>query len=205
MFRFARIVGRTIRTAALRRRLYKLGVDSRFDHRARFENAKRIAIGDGCQFEAGVILRANTDTEPGIAIANDVSIKEYAVVNANTGRISIGARSWIGPYCLIYGNGNVRIGEDVLIAAHSSINTVSHVMRDTDSPINAQGIYCDPVTIEDDVWIGLNCTILQGITIGRGSVVGAGAVVTKDLPPWSVAMGVPARIVGSRNTIKEAV
>ncbi len=205
MFRLARIMDRKIRMAALRRRLYKLGVNGRIDRRARFENAKRIAIGEGCQLEAGVILRANTSSDPGITIADEVSIKEYALINANTGHVSIGARSWIGPYCLIYGNGTVHIGEDVLIAAHTSINTVSHVTMDTASPMNSQGIYRDAVVIEEDVWIGLNCTILQGVTIGRGSVIGAGAVVTRDVPPFSIAMGVPARVVGSRIEIKEAM
>jgi len=205
MYGYARTVVRQIREVALRRRLHHLGKHCRVDRRARLENAKGIAIADSCQMEAGVILRANSVAEPGIRVANDVSIKEYAIVNANLGRVSIGARSWIGPYCLIYGNGDVQIGEDVLIAAHSSINSVSHLTTEITTPINSQGIYCDPVTIEDDVWIGLNCTILQGITVGRGSIVGAGAVVTRDLPPWSIAMGVPARIVGSRDDIKEAV
>ncbi len=205
MYAYARTVARDLRVAVLRRRLHHLGVASRLDRRARFENPGRISIGDGCQLEAGVILRANTDAEPGISIAGSVSIKEYSLVNANSGSVSIGTRSWVGPYCLIYGNGGVQIGEDVLIAAHSSINTVSHVLTDRDSPMNAPGIYCNPVIIEDDVWIGLNCTILQGITVGRGTVIGAGAVVTRDLPPWSIAMGVPARVVGSRNRIKEAV
>jgi acetyltransferase-like isoleucine patch superfamily enzyme len=205
MFQLARIMGRKIRTAILRQRLYKLGVNDRVDRRARFENAKKIAIGDGCRLEAGVILRANTSSEPGITIAQDVSIKEYTMVNANEGSVSIGKRSWIGPYCLVYGNGTVHIGKDVLIAAHTSINTVSHVAVDTSSPMNSQGIYRDAVVIEEDVWIGLNCTILQGVTVGRGSIIGAGAVVTRDIPPFSIAMGVPARVVGSRIEIREVV
>jgi acetyltransferase-like isoleucine patch superfamily enzyme len=54
------------------------------------------------------------------------------------------------------------------------------------------------VVIEDDVWIGLNAVILQGVTIGHGTIVGAGAVVNKSIPPWSVAVGVPARVIGRR-------
>jgi len=86
----------------------------------------------------------------------------------------------------------------VLIAAHTTINSISHVATRTDVPMSSQGIYCDPVVIEDDVWIGLNCTILQGVTIGKGSIIGAGAVVTKDIPPYSIALGVPARVTGQR-------
>jgi acetyltransferase-like isoleucine patch superfamily enzyme len=87
----------------------------------------------------------------------------------------------------------------VLIAAHTSINTVSHHFERCDIPINDQGIYCDPVRIEDDAWIGMNAVILQGVTIGKGAVVGAGAVVTRDVPAWSIVMGVPARIVSQRD------
>ena len=65
-------------------------------------------------------------------------------------------------------------------------------------PINDQPVVVDPVIIEDDVWIGLNAVILQGVTIGRGTIVGAGAVVNKSIPPWSIAVGVPARVIGRR-------
>ena len=68
--------------------------------------------------------------------------------------------------------------QDQLIAAHGAINTVSHHCARCDVPIAEQGIYCDPVTIEDDVWIGLRATILQGVTVGRGAIVGAGALVS---------------------------
>jgi len=57
---------------------------------------------------------------------------------------------------------------------------------------------CEPVLIGDDVWIGIGAIILQGIRIGRGSIIGAGAVVTRDIPPYSIAMGTPARVTGSR-------
>ena len=123
---------------------------------------------------------------------------ESALIAANRGQVTIGRRSWIGPFCLVYGNGDVSIGDNVLLAGHSSINTVSHHFERCDIPINDQGIYCDPVRIEDDVWIGMNAVILQGITVGRGAIVGAGAVVTRDVPPWSIVTGVPARVIRHR-------
>jgi acetyltransferase-like isoleucine patch superfamily enzyme len=90
-----------------------------------------------------------------------------------------------------------------LVAGHTSINTVSHRADRCDMPINDQPVVIDPVIIEDDVWIGLNAVILQGVTIGRGSIVGAGAVVNRSIPPWSVAVGVPARVVGRRKGAPE--
>lgn len=158
----------------------------------------RIHLGDDVRIGRHATLRANTDADPGIRLGDGVSVQDGVVLNANRGRVVLGARSWLGPFCLVYGNGGVSIGADVLIAGHSSINSVSHRAERCDVPINDQGILSAPVVIEDDVWIGLNAVVLQGVTIGRGSIVGAGAVVTRDIPPWSVAVGVPARVVRRR-------
>lgn len=192
----------SLRHAALGKRLGSLGVGARIARGARMESHSLISLGARTQVEHGAILRANTSTRPGISLGDDTSIKEYAVLNANQGKIILGERCWMGPHCLIYGNGDVTIGNDVLIAAHTTINSISHVALRTDVPMSSQGIHCDPVVIEDDVWIGLNCTILQGVTVGKGSIIGAGAVVTRDIPPYSIALGVPARVTGKR-TINE--
>ncbi len=188
----------SLRHAWLRRRLASLGADAWVARGATLEGRGGIRVGSGARIEAGAVLRANTADHRGVSVGAGASVKEYAVLNANAGHIELGPRVWIGPHCLVYGNGGVSIGADVLIAAHTTISTVSHVTERTDVPINAQGIHCEPVVIEDDVWIGLNVTILQGVTIGSGAIVGAGAVVTRDIPAGSVAMGVPARVVGRR-------
>ena len=189
-----------LRHRLLRRRLAALGADAWIARGAKLEDASGIRIGSGARIEAGAVLRANTADPRGVSVGEGASVKEYAVLNANGGRIELGPRAWVGPHCLIYGNGVVSIGADVLIAAHTTISTVSHVTARTDVPISAQGIDCAPIVIEDDVWIGLNVTLLQGVTIGSGAVVGAGAVVTRDVPAGAVAVGVPARIVSRRGT-----
>ncbi len=187
-----------LRHAWLRRRCGGLGRDAWVARQARIEVPAGIRLGAAARIEAGAILRANTSDERGIRVGEGASVKEYALLNANEGWIGLGDRSWLGPHCLVYGNGGVSIGDDVLIAAHTTISTVSHVAARTDVPINDQGIDCAPIVIEDDVWIGLNVTILKGVTIGSGAIVGAGAVVTRDVPAGSIAMGVPARVVGRR-------
>ena len=125
-------------------------------------------------------------------------MQENALINANRGFVSIGRGSWVGPCTVIYGNGRVDIGANVMIASHCAINTVSHNASRTDIPMRDQGLNCDPVLIGDDVWIGIGAIILQGVRIGRGSIIGAGAVVTRDIPAYSIAMGTPARVTGSR-------
>jgi galactoside O-acetyltransferase len=184
----------------LSRRLSTLGKNAVVEWGAHLYHAERIQIGSRARIAGNAVVRANTEHPDGVAIGRDTSILENVLINANRGSVVIGDDSWIGPSCLVYGNGHVRIGNGVLIAGQSSINTVSHRIERCDIPVFEQGIDVAPVVIEDDVWIGLNVVVLQGVTIGRGAVVGAGAVVTRDIPAWSIAHGVPAKVVDNRLT-----
>jgi acetyltransferase-like isoleucine patch superfamily enzyme len=182
-----------------RMRVEALGPDSEIEPGVSLQYPDRIRIGSGARIGRNATLRANTEQRPGIALGDGAWVQDSVIINANRGRVTLGDRSWLGPFCLVYGNGGVSIGANVLVAAHTSINTVSHESTRCDIPINDQPVLTDPVVIEDDVWIGLNAVILQGVTIGRGAIIGAGAVVTRSIPAWSVAVGVPAKVVGRRN------
>ena len=199
LLKLARAPSLLLRRSWLRLRLGRFGEDTLVEAGARLQYPERIRLGNGVRIASQALLRANTEQDTGIRIDDHSTVHESALIAANRGHVAIGRHSWIGPFCLVYGNGDVSIGSNVLIAAHSSINTVSHHFDRCDIPINDQGIYCDPVTIEDDAWIGMNAVILQGVRIGKGAIVGAGAVVTRDVPPWSIVMGVPARIVSQRS------
>ncbi len=198
LLRLARLPSLLLRRTWLRLRLGRFGRDTVVESGARLQYPERIRLGNGVRIAGLATLRANTGQTTGVSIGDGSTVLESAIIAANQGQVVIGHHSWIGPFCLVYGNGNVSIGDNVLIAAHTSINTVSHHAERCDIPINNQGIYCDPVNIGDDVWIGMNAVILQGITIGRGAIVGAGAVVTRDVPAWCVVAGVPARVVRRR-------
>lgn len=108
-------------------------------------------------------------------------------------KITVGSHSLIGWFCLLGGNGGLRIGNNVNISSYSKIESGSHRL---DSP------YFEPVfkevIIEDYAWLGTGCMILKGVTVGEGSVVAAGAVVTKDVPPYEIWGGVPAKKIGVR-------
>jgi acetyltransferase-like isoleucine patch superfamily enzyme len=106
---------------------------------------------------------------------------------------SLGANSRINRDCMIDVRGGVTIGDNVSISPQVAISTAAHSAIDP-----AFRVEIRPVTIEDNVWIGMRATILGGVTLGRGSVVAAGAVVTKDVPPLTIVAGVPARPVGIR-------
>jgi maltose O-acetyltransferase len=123
---------------------------------------------------------------------------------ANFGRgraLEIGSNSGIGPRaCLmnVSGGGELTIGNDVMMGPDVLIYTFEHNHADVEVPMDRQGIKYSRVLIEDDVWIGARVVILAGVTIGKGSIIGAGAVVTRDIPPYSIAGGVPAKVLKKR-------
>lgn len=106
--------------------------------------------------------------------------------------LSLGNRIDVGEYVVIRASGGVTIGDGVLIAAHAVITSRQHP-----AALPRFGVTEDaPVTIEDDVWIGAGAIVLPGVRIGRGAIVGAGAVVTSDVEPFSIVGGVPAKLIG---------
>lgn len=114
--------------------------------------------------------------------------------------ISFGRRVAVNSGAQLNGRGGLTIGSDVLIGPNVMIVTAGHDFRRTDIPIILQDHVAGPVTIEDNVWIGANAVILPGVTLARGTIVGAGAVVTKSTEPFSTVAGVPAHQIASRLT-----
>lgn len=98
----------------------------------------------------------------------------------------------------IDGYGGVTLGDGVRVAAYVCINSSDHDFSQSDVPISEQGMITAPVVIEDDVWIGNHVVINRGVRIGRGSVIGSSSVVTRDIPPYSVAVGAPCKVIRSR-------
>ena len=117
----------------------------------------------------------------------------YGPGQVRRGGLSIGARSRINRDCCLDTRGSIAIGDDVSVSPEVMVLTAGHAVADP-----AFGVVTSPVVIEDNVWIGSRATILPGVTLGRGSVVSAGAVVTRDVPELAIVAGVPARPVGER-------
>ena len=124
-----------------------------------------------------------------------VNIEKGADFGTGKG-ISIGNYSGIGVNCKV--RGPLTIGEYVMMGPNVNILTHSHHFDRTDIPMCKQGGYFDGVTIGNDVWIGMNTLILPGVHIGNGVIIGAGAVVTKDVPDYAVVGGVPAKVIKYR-------
>lgn len=105
--------------------------------------------------------------------------------------IKIGKHVFINACCRFQDQGGIEIGNGVLIGHNTTIATLNHDFN----PAKRQNLIPNPVKIGDNVWIGADCTILPGVTIGDGAIVGAGSVVTKDIPSNTIAVGNPARVI----------
>lgn len=121
------------------------------------------------------------------------------------GTIEIGENVAFDSYICLAGPGDIYIGNNCLIASHCGMYANNHVFDDPHRLISQQPLTCQGIVIEDDCWIGTGVKVLDGVTIGQGSVVGAGAVVTKDIPPYSVAVGVPAKVISKRGGVPSAL
>ena len=114
--------------------------------------------------------------------------------------IIIGDGTWIGKGSSIAAINRVDIGKNVLFAGHVHITDHSHGYEDITRPITPQPLFSKgPIIIEDDCWLGFSCEILSGVHIGKHSVVAARSVVTKDVPPYSIVAGNPARLIKQYN------
>jgi len=133
-----------------------------------------------------------------VKLGRSIFLDKGVILEARIGHVEIGNRVYIGCYSVIIGNGGVVIGSNVLIGAHCIITSSNHRFDRRDRIIWEQGMSWKKVTIGDDVWWGANVKVMPGVSIGNGAVVGAGSVVTKDIPDYGVAIGVPCKIVRYR-------
>lgn len=112
--------------------------------------------------------------------------------------LTLGERVSIHEYCLIGATGEITIGDYVAVASHCILVSEDHIFLDKTKYIKEQGIKPKSININSDVWLGSRVTVLGNTQIGKGSVIGAGSVVTKDIPEYSVAVGNPCRVVKKR-------
>lgn len=190
----------TLLGIAIRSLLYRLIL--RMDGWAAIERSVRlrfaslIRLGHGVYLDENVYLHACPN---GIEIGAGTLVMHGAVLHVYNFRdiphsgIKIGRDSLIGEYTVIRGQGGVSIGDRVYTSPFTQIIAVNHVFDDPTRSFVAQGITAQGIVIEDDVWLGASAIITDGVRIGRGAVVAAGAVVTTDVPPHTVVAGVPAR------------
>jgi acetyltransferase-like isoleucine patch superfamily enzyme len=172
-----------------------LGRNCRIKHKSHIYLGKTVLIGDNVEI--------NALSKHGVKIGNNFSIHRNSIIECtgvlrNIGEgIVIGNNVGIAQNCFIQVRGKVTIGNNVIFGPGVSVFSESHNYSDTNLYINEQGETRIGVLIEDGVWVGSGAIILDGVTIGNNSIIAAGSVVNKSIPPFSIAVGVPAKVVKS--------
>lgn len=177
----------------------QVGRGAVFGRNLTLRHPHKISLGDGAVIDENCCLDAKGGPDSGISIGAGVFIGRGSVLSCKGGRIEIGDRTSLGLFCLIHSENLVRIGADGLIASFCYlVGGGAHRFDRSDIPINQQGVGAGEIRLGDDCWLGAGVQVLNGVTIGRGAVIGAGSLVNRDLPDWSVAVGSPARAVKHR-------
>lgn len=138
-------------------------------------------------------VRMDTPPYRRFSIGRRSVVESFSCINNAVGDVVIGDYTRIGLHCTVIGP--VRIGNHVNLAQGITVSALNHNFENTQLRIDQQGVSTSEVSIDDDVWIGANAVITAGVHIGRHAVVAAGAVVTKDVPGYSVVAGVPAKVI----------
>lgn len=175
---------------------------------ARLGSIDQISIGESSAIMAGAELNTSCPSasaayaiggKGSITIGKNCSIRNGAILACSRGgEITLGDNVQINPYCILYGYRRLTIGANTLIAAHTVIVPNNHSFNTRNQLICEQEVIGVGIEIGEDVWIGANVTILDGVRIGNGAVVGASSVVTKDVPAYTIVVGVPAKVIRER-------
>ena len=188
---------------ALRKMLYPalLGACGRnviFGQNVVLRHPGKIRIGDNVVIDDNCLLDAKGESNRGIAIGSGVFIGRNTILSCKNGDIEIEDGANIGFNCELFSASGVSVGQDTLIAAYCYLIGGDHDASDPSAPVLEQGRTSKGVAVGAGAWLGAGAKILDGVTIGDGAVVGAGAVVREAVPARSIAVGVPARVIGMR-------
>ena len=152
-------------------------------------------LGKRVVIEPGVLIfhPENVSIDDDVYVGHGAMLKGYY-----RNEMVIGRGTWIGQGCFFHSAGGIRIGANVGVGPQVKIFTSWHIEEGRDKPILHSKIEFAPVVVEDDVDLGIGTTVMPGVTIGRGAQIGAGAVITRDVPAYEVWLGVPARKLRDR-------
>lgn len=180
-------------------KLKHMGENVQIGKGVKFVNPEYISLGDNVRICDDVTLIARG--ESGITLGNGVWLNERVYLDtesADTGYIKIEDKVYIGTGTTLFGHKGLEIGDNVLLAQNITLTPYSHIFDDPERNIITQGGHSEKVTIGRDSYIGMGVDIMYSGNIGEGSVVGAGSVVVKSIPPYSVAVGNPAKVIKKR-------
>ena len=180
--------------------LRQMGQNVRIGCGVKILNPQYVTLGDNVVIDDDCTLMARS--ERGITLQEGVAVKHgvYLDTEGSDGYIEVGKRVYLGTGCCLHGHKGLEIGDDTLFAQQITITPYSHKFDDRALPIIKQGGHTRKVTIGRDCYLGMCVCVLYSGDIGDGSVIGSGSVVVKPIPAYSVAVGVPARVIRRRGT-----
>jgi acetyltransferase-like isoleucine patch superfamily enzyme len=189
---------------ALRRVLYPtlLGSCGRgvvFGQGVVLRHPHKIRVGDNVVIDDHCLLDAKGEANAGITIGRDVFVGRNTILSCKNGDIEIGDGANVGFNCEIFSASRVVVGPKALIAAYVYLIGGDHDFSDPSKTVLEQARVSAGITVGAGVWMGAGAKIMDGVALGDQSIVGAGAVVREDVPPGGIAVGIPARLVGSRD------
>ena len=165
-----------------KRKFFSFGKGTNIEYPSNIPDAKFVSVGD------------NT------TILKNSRIQVYNALTGNGANVTIGNNCYIGSSLSILAGANVEIGDDVLIASNVLITSEDHgINPESEIPYMNQPLICKPVKIGSGTWIGEKVSVLPGVTIGQKCIIGTSAVVTKDIPDFCIAVGIPARVIKKYN------
>lgn len=187
----------------LRSKLYPLllgrvGRNVAFGMNVVLRHPHKIFIGDNVVVDDNCCLDAKGTTNTGITLGDGVFLGRNTILSCKNGDITLAEDANIGFNVEVFSAARVRVGARTLIAAYTYLVGGDHLFDRTDVPVLHQGRTARGIDVGENVWLGAHVVVADGVTVGRDAIVGAGAVVTADVPEFQIAAGVPARVVRDR-------
>lgn len=187
----------------LRSKLYPLVLGSTgrnvvFGVNVAIRHPHKIVIGDNVVIDDSCCLDAKGTDNTGIRIGNGVFVGRNTILSCKNGDIVIDDAANIGFNCEIFSAARVRVGKSVLMAAYTYLVGGDHLYDRVDIPVLEQGRTARGIDVDDNVWLGAHVVVTDGSHVARDAIIGAGAVVVGDIPEFSIATGIPAKVMRDR-------
>ncbi len=177
--------------------LRKVGRSCMFGRNTILRCPGQISLGNGVVIDDYVVLDAK-GAGSSIELGDQILVGRYGVLSCTEATLRIGSFVSMGPFCTIVTKSSIEIGSNVSIGGGSRLLGAGHAMDDPNAPPIRQRRVSKGIVIEDNVWLGADVKVLDGAIVRRNSIIGTGAVVRGEIPPDSVAAGVPAKVLYNR-------
>lgn len=193
---------------ALRMKLFplllgKVGRNVTFGQNVVLRHPHKIKIGDNVVVDDNVVLDAKGQDNNGIVIGNGVFLGRNTILYCKNGDIILDDNVNIGFNCQIFSASSVKLGKNALIAAYCYFIGGTHTFSSTEVSPLEQERQSEGITLKENIWLGSNVQVLDGVTVGRDCIIGTSAVINSNIPDYSMAVGIPAKVIRNRKDEKK--